>query len=165
MAAADGSAVLQLTHGPGLAHGSPWWSPDGSRIAFDAFTEDRHWHIWIVDADGGTPHQLTNDPGDQNVPSWSHDGRWIYFAANRGTGRNIWRVAATGGPSQQITRGGSGWFGCESADGKSLLYQAKDEDSPLLVMPLSGGPPRQLVACVKPTAFARKSSRRLLRGV
>ena len=55
---------------------------------------------------------------------------------------------------EQVTRGGSGLFACESRDGKSLLYQPKDADSPLLVLPLSGGAPRQLVGCVKPTAFA-----------
>ena len=140
--------------GPGFEQGSPWWSPDGRRIAFDSMTDDWHSHIWTMDADGGTPHRLTTDPGDQNVPYWSRDGRWIYFSADRGAGRDIWRVPATGGPSQPVTRGGSGDFACESADGKSLLYQPKDADSPLLALPLTGGAARQLVACVKPTAFA-----------
>ena len=37
--------------------------------------------------------------------------------------------------------------------GQSVVYQPKDADSPLLVKPLSGGSPRQLVACVQKTAF------------
>jgi Tol biopolymer transport system component len=152
VAEADGSGVRQFTHGPGPT-GSPWWSPDGRRIAFDSITND-HSHIWLIDADGGTPHQLTTDAGDQTVPTWSHDGQWIYFSADHGTGRDIWRVPATGGPSQRVTREGSGLFACESPDGKSLLYQPNDADSPLLALPLSGGPPRQLVACVKPSASA-----------
>jgi dipeptidyl aminopeptidase/acylaminoacyl peptidase len=154
LAAADGSNAQQLTRVPGHSQGSPWWSPDGRRIAFDSFTADGHAHIWIIDADGGSPHQLTHDPGNQNVPYWSRDGRWIYFSADHGTGRDIWRVLATGGPSERVTRGGSGNFACESKDGKSLLYQPKNADSPLLMLPLSGGVPRQLVGCVKPTAFA-----------
>ena len=44
-----------------------------AQIAFDSFT-DGHTHIWIIDADGVHPHQLTQDPGDQNVPYWSRDG-------------------------------------------------------------------------------------------
>ena len=52
-----------------------------------------------------------------------------------------------------MTRGGSGKFACESADGKHLMYQPTDADSPLLAMPVSGGPARQLVACAKATAF------------
>jgi hypothetical protein len=37
--------------------------------------------------------------------------------------------------------------------GQSVVHQPKDADSPLLVKPLSGGSPRQLVACVKLTTF------------
>ena len=154
LAAADGSGAQQLTRDLGLEQGSPWWSPDGSKIAFDAHTDDWHAHIWTMNADGGAVHRLTTDAGDQNVPYWSRDGRWIYFSNDRGTGRDIWRVAAAGGRSQQVTRGGSGDFACESADRRSLLYQPKNADSPLLALPLDGGPARQLVACVKPTAFA-----------
>ena len=153
-AASDGSGAQQFTRGPGFQQGSPWWSPDGRRIAFDAFTDDWHTHIWTMDTDSGTEQRLTTDPGDQNVPYWSRDGRWIYFSADRGTGRDIWRVPAAGGPSQQMTRGGSGDFACESPDGQSLLYQPADADSPLLALPLAGGAARQLVECVKPTAFA-----------
>ena len=154
VAAADGSNAQQVTRGPGFQQGSPWWSPDGRHIAFDAMTEDFHTHIWVTDTDGGATRRLTNDPGDQNVPYWSRDGQWIYFSADRGTGRDIWRMPAAGGPSQQVTRGGSGDFACESPDGRSLLYQPADADSPLLALPLAGGAARQLVACVKPTAFA-----------
>jgi Tol biopolymer transport system component/DNA-binding winged helix-turn-helix (wHTH) protein len=153
VAAADGSNAQQLTRGPGFQQGSPWWSPDGRRIAFDAMAEDFHTHIWVTDTDGGAMRQLTNDPGDQNVPYWSRDGQWIYFSADRGTGRDIWRMPAAGGPSQRVTRGGSGNFACESPDGQTLLYQPVDADSPLLALPLTGGVARQLVACVKPTAF------------
>ena len=115
---------------------------------------DSHSHIWTIDADGGNLRQVTTEPGDQNVPTWSRDGQWIYFSADRGTGREIWSARATGGQPHQVTRGGRGLFACESADGKALLYQPTGSDSPLMTMPLAGGSPRQLVACVKNTAFA-----------
>ena len=67
--------------------------------------------------------------------------------------RDIWRVSADGGTSERLTRGASGPFACESADGKNLLFQPKDADSPLMAMPLAGGGARQLVACVKNSAF------------
>jgi dipeptidyl aminopeptidase/acylaminoacyl peptidase len=124
---------------PGREQGSPFWSPDGRRIAFDSFTDDYHWHIWTIDADGGHPRRLTTQARDENVPTWSHDGRWIYFSADQGTGRDIWRLPASGGTPERMTRGASGPFACESADGKSLLFQLKDADSPLMAMPLNGG--------------------------
>ena len=81
--------------------------------------------------------------------------QWIYFSENRAGGRDIWRVPATGGPAQRVTRTGTGFLAYESADGTSLLYQPKFGDSPLLVMPLTGdGAPQPLVDCVRPAAFA-----------
>ena len=46
-----------------------------------------------------------------------------------------------------------GLFACESADGKHLLFQPEDADTPLMAMALTGGEARQLVACVRNSAF------------
>ena len=110
---------------------------------------------------GGAPHRLTTEPGNQNVPNWSRDGRWIYFSANQGTGRDIWPTPSSGGPAERMTRGASGQFACESPDGRSLLFQPEDADSPLLAIPLTGGDARQLVACHFKRLW-RRSARRLL---
>jgi eukaryotic-like serine/threonine-protein kinase len=154
LAAADGSAAHQLTHGPSRWQGSPAWSPDGQRIAFDAQDAHGNTDIWLINADGGMPRRLTKDVGDENMPTWSHDGRWVYFSADEGKGRNVWRVPAAGGPTQRVTNGGSALFACESPDGNSLLYQREQHgDSPLLAVPVNGGAVRQLVKCVKPLSF------------
>ena len=145
----DGSNPQQLTKGPGLNQGSPDWSPDGRRIVFDSRADDRT-TLWTIDANGGAPHRLTTAAGDQVRPTWSHDGQWIYFSGGR---RDIFRVPAGGGDAKRLTNGAAGPFACESADGKNLLYQTKDADAPLMMMPLTGGQSRQLVACVKSSAF------------
>ena len=151
---ADGSHPQQLTHGPGRAQGAPWWSPDGRRIVFDSFADDLHYHIWMIDADGGSLRRLETQAGDEHVPNWSRDGRWIYFSSKQGAAaRDLWRVSADGRTSERLIHGGSGAFGCESNDGKNVLFQPRDADSPLMAMPLAGGGARQLVACVRDTAF------------
>jgi Tol biopolymer transport system component len=154
VANADGSAAARLTHGPGDWQCSPTWSPDGRRIAFDSQAEDGSWHIWTADVDGGTLQQITTDPGDQNMPTWSGDGRWIYFSWKQRTGRDIWRIERQTGAKQRVTRGGSGQVGRESADGKTLFYQPATSDAPLLAQPIAGGEARPVVSCVTGTAVA-----------
>jgi Tol biopolymer transport system component/DNA-binding winged helix-turn-helix (wHTH) protein len=154
IAAADGSGTHQLTNGPGRWQCSPHWSPDGLQIAFESQAADGHWHIWIIEAEGGTPRQATRDAGDQNAPTWSLDGKWIYFSWSQGGGRDMWRTPVAGGQHLRVTTGGSGVFGAESSDGQNLLYQATESDSPLLTTPIGGGSARELVKCVRETAFS-----------
>jgi Tol biopolymer transport system component len=148
LAEADGTNPIQLTRGPGLAQGSPRWSPDGRRLAFDSQGEDGHWDIWTIDADGGSARRLTQGPGDENQPSWSRDGRSVYFAARREDGiPDVWRVPAAGGVEERITRGG-GAISQESTDGRTLFFKRGFVYSPLLALPLGGGPERQIAPCV-----------------
>jgi hypothetical protein len=58
------------------------------------------------------------------VPSWSANGEFLYFASDR-TGRwEVWKQASTGGQAIQITHNG-GYVARESPDGK-WLYFSKD---------------------------------------
>jgi len=153
LAAVDGSNPMRLTHGPGIWQGTPRWSPDGQRIAFDSQAEDGKWDIWTIDAEGGSPHRLTLDPGNENMPSWSRDGRWIYFSSDRTSAQEIWRIPATGGSEERVTHGG-GRYAYESADGKTLFFKRAHGDSPLFALPLAGGPERKVLECVPPVGFA-----------
>jgi Tol biopolymer transport system component len=145
---------MQLTHGPGIVQGSPRWSPDGQRIAFASQAEEGKSDIWTIDADGGSPRRLTLDPGNENTPSWSRDGRWIYFVSDRSGADEIWRIPATGGSEERVTHGG-GSFAYESADGRTLFFmRATLANGPLFALPLAGGPERKVLACVSAIGFA-----------
>jgi len=155
----DGSEVAQLTHGPGRWQGSPAWSPDGRHIAFDSQGDDGSWHIWTVDIESGLQQRITADHGDQNVPTWSHDGDWIYFSWRQASTpdvwqRDIWRVRVSSGSKEPVTRGGGGYVGHESADGKTLLYQPALRTSPVMAQALAGGDPKTIIACARGTAVA-----------
>ena len=158
---ADGSDPQQLTRGEHM-RGSPSWSPDARQLAFDSYDEDSHYHIWIMDADGANRRQVTADPGDQNRPTWSRDGQWIYFSWGQGNQRDIWRMHPAGGLKERVTRGGAGDLGEESADGTRLLYQPKEADGPLMALPLNGGAPQQLLACVSAGGVRGRGHRDLL---
>src|SRR5881227_1202959 len=46
--------------------------------------------------------------GNDISPSWSHDGKWIYFASTRAGQEYIWKMPATGGAATKISDQ-SGW--------------------------------------------------------
>ena len=86
---------------------------------------------------GGAPQALTTDPATDARPTWSQDGRWIYFASDRGgAGWNIWKIAFSGGPATQVTRSG-GLFALESPDRKWLYFTVAG--GVLRRMPVDGG--------------------------
>ncbi len=113
--------MTQLTHFEGGGRvGSPSWSADGKRIAFDAIlTGTGNWNLYIVAADGGPVEPLTSDDFRNVRPSWSLDGRWIYFGSNRTGDWQIWKTPSVGGTPEQVTRGG-GLEPIVSPEGRSL---------------------------------------------
>jgi serine/threonine protein kinase len=147
LANADGSNPSPLTRGPGLSQGTPRWSPDGRRIAFDSLGGDGRFGIWTIDVEGGSPRRLTRGPGDENAPSWSRDGRHVYFARGAGGPSDVWRIPAAGGAEERITHGG-GFISFESVDGQTLFFTRRLGPSPLLALPLGGGPEREIARCV-----------------
>jgi len=65
----------QLTATVGV-EANPTWSPDGSRIAYAASPTNERTasDVWVVQADGGPPVNLTSDhDGFDGYPSWSPD--------------------------------------------------------------------------------------------
>ena len=110
-------------------------------------------HIWTIDAEGGTPRQITTGPGSQTVPRWSRDGRWIYFSSHHNGARDIWRVRATGGQPEQVTRTGSGFLGYEVGRNEPL-YQPATGTQPCCFGLTGTAAPRTLVDCVRSAAFA-----------
>jgi Tol biopolymer transport system component/DNA-binding winged helix-turn-helix (wHTH) protein len=155
VAGLDGSPPERLTHGPGQWQCSPAWSPDGTRIAFDSLAADGSWHVWTISADGGTPRQITTDAGNQVRPTWSRDGRWIYFVWKRDQDRDVWRTRGPGGPTERVTYGGASMNAArESIDGTGVWYKREQGEAPLLFQPLAGGAARPVIPCVRAAGFA-----------
>jgi serine/threonine protein kinase/Tol biopolymer transport system component len=151
---ADGSNPAQLSD---LGHsGSPRWSPDGQRIVIDSVA-DGNWQLFIANAHGGRPQRLTRSPANDMRPSWSQDGKWIYFGSNRSGGSEswqVWKMPADGGDAVQVTRHG-GFNPFESLDGK-MVYYSKDSSSrsPIWRVPANGGEETQVVDSAYFSAFA-----------
>ena len=114
---------IQLTS-LGVPSGSPRWSPVGSQIAFDSRRRD-HSQIFVIQALGGIPRQVTDGEFEHVRPAWSRDGRWLYFASNRSGERQLSKIPVAGGREVQITHHG-GFDAHESPDGRWLYYTKDD---------------------------------------
>lgn len=81
------------------------WSPDGTRIAFDANSAAAPGRraLWVADLTGGpaaaTPHELTEGRGTNIEPAWSPDGRrLVYQHTDPENSADLYTVADAGAP-------------------------------------------------------------------
>ncbi|MBK9654134.1 MAG: S9 family peptidase [Rhodanobacteraceae bacterium] len=150
---------------PAAPKGAEWAPPvtliehtvyraDGAGYLDPGFT-----HVFVVDADGGAPRQLTR--GEFNVfgaPAWSSDGASLYLSANKDADGDfepleseLYRVAlATGDLTRLTTRVGPDQSPRLSPDGKRLAYLGFDDhglsyaNTRLYVLELASGKARGL---------------------
>jgi hypothetical protein len=109
----DGSNLTFVTSHPYTGFNVTWdtdpaWSPDGSKIVFyrllgcdSELTDCRSSQIWMVNADGGNPRNLTDESTGvfDYDPVWSPDGTKIVFARKG----DLFVMNADGGGITNIT--------------------------------------------------------------
>lgn len=120
-----GGAERQLDVGA-LVAASPAFSPDGTKLAFEAHPPGAIDNsIYVIPAAGGTPVELTPGTSSGNGgPVFSPDGvTSIYFVSNRNGPYDVFAVPVGGGAAVQVTTG-SGIIGKPSVspDGRTLAF-------------------------------------------
>jgi hypothetical protein len=118
---ADGSELNQVTQPMPeyQSHGSPDWSPDGKRIAFDGWTGNpSSSRVFVVNDDGTGLRDL----GIGIMPTFSPDGDQLAFTWS-GRGMAIMNFDGTG--CEVITR--EGWGAQWSSNGRWISYAAYDQ--------------------------------------
>lgn len=66
---------------------SPSWSPDSRSIAYTTVDENGTGHVMRIDADGGSPRQVSDEAGEYAHTQWSPDGTEILVS--RGSGATV----------------------------------------------------------------------------
>jgi TolB protein len=131
---ADGSNPRNLTNYE-AGDQEPAWSPDGQYIAFtsnragrvsgQAYATD----IFVVNADGSDPRNLTDSATNDMYPAWSPDGQYIVFQSDRDGGwPEIYVMEADGSNPRNLTNhesydGNPAW----SPDGSTIAFD-RDQD-------------------------------------
>lgn len=59
------------------------WSPDMKWVAYARRGEERAWNLWVVPAGGGDPVNVTHLNAHHAQPTWSPDGKYLFFQSNR----------------------------------------------------------------------------------
>jgi len=77
---ADGSTGQRINPSSLADIELPRWSPDGKWIAFMARQNDRPWRIYLIGSDGTNLHEASIGSDNQGAPTWSPDGRHIFYA-------------------------------------------------------------------------------------
>ena len=134
LADVDGSNLLQITQD--RPAGFPRWSPDSRKIAFEMTEADASESVYTVDISDRVPHKLQTGLHASSAPSWSADGKWIFFRGYEGSGHQIYRCPAEGGQATLLAAAMEYDAPIVSADGRVLYFAWSWGKNDLSMLPL-----------------------------
>jgi Tol biopolymer transport system component len=127
--------LIPLTGGPprnflGEETANLAWSPDGERIVYHTF--DKGDPMFVADRNGASSRKIFGDqPGIHNhFPTWSPDGRWIYFVHGTPATRemDLWRIDPDGRNPERLTHRNTDIAYPTPSGKNTVFYVARDSD-------------------------------------
>ena len=127
-------------------------TPDGSRLAYSAFTQIAN--VWSLPIPKGAPVSASSakpvTTGNQIIESYdvSPDGKWLAYDTDRNGNSDLYRVPLAGGEPEQLTNDPADDFQPDySPDGREIGFHTfRSGTRDLYVMPAAGGEQRPVVA-------------------
>ncbi len=119
----------------------PSLSPDGKRIAVHIRPPSDD--IWVYDLGRGTLTRLTFQPGEDESPVWSPDGKQVAFSSSHGDRPRaiLWKNADGSGTEETVSATGFHiHLGAFSSDGRWLAYTNYESETrgDVWLLPLAG---------------------------
>ena len=115
------------------------WLRDG-KIIYGSTASGKE-DVWLMNADGSDPKQLTTTAGANFEPTVSDDGRTVVYVSKAADAtQNLWKMNLDTGDRAQLTDGGFDLRPDISPDGRWVVYMSVIKDSPTLwKIPIDGG--------------------------
>jgi len=118
------SFVVNAQNNPPLWLRYPAISPDGNTIVF-GYKGD----LYSVPATGGTAIPLTLNESQEQMPVWSHDGKYIAFASDRYGNFDVFVMPANGGEAKRLTYNSANDFPWDfSPDNSKVIFGSGRND-------------------------------------
>lgn len=144
---ADGSEALRVfAESPGTST-TPMPSPDGSAMAMARKPGEQKQDLFLVDGMGSILRQLTDDGTANGGASFSPDGQWLAFHADRGDISTLEIIHPDGtGRRTILDDGARNWGPRFAAAGDWVVYTTaaipdNDADLDIRAVPLDGSSP------------------------
>jgi Tol biopolymer transport system component len=150
------------------------WSPDGGRLACVSgnsfyitvgamsglgpmFGNLAPSKIVLISAAGGAPMNVTDSSSLHQSPTWSRDGKTLYYVSNRNGPRDVYGLAihASGridGEPFRVTTGMGAQSIAFSADGRQMVYAAYTSSANVWTLPIPRHPPVSSASAVPVTS-------------
>jgi len=138
----DGRLIADV--GPLDVYYMPRLSPDGTRVTVARVSTAVNSDVWVYEFERQIMTRLTDNPGVDNYPAWSPDGRQVAFTSGRGGTRSLFLSDAAGARREErLTDAASNqelldW----SSDNRYLLYREYDpvNHSDIFLLPMQATP-------------------------
>jgi Tol biopolymer transport system component len=143
-----------------FVEGSMAFSPDGTRLglsavprSIDVDPDKRGWQLWILPLPDGEPYrrlQWWPNPAPRTASfTWLPDNRHIILGLTSITtpGSDLWMADVASDRAWPLTRSpGSEYDPASSPSGEQVVFTTGESDYDLVEVPLSGAPPRLILA-------------------
>ena len=137
---------VQVTRDTSSRNNHPAFSPDGRKIAYTSYHPGTGGDIWMMDADGKNPIQVTTNPAGEAMPSWFPAMDQIAFISDRDKRQMIYASNLANAKERLLFDIGEEIeYARLSPNGKQFAFNRK-KDGPVNIctIPLEGGQPVQL---------------------